>query len=160
MTSSASACQQAVAFGQETLSLCPSQTHIYIETVLMPSRTVRSRLRLSNATNGTLTAWFTQVLRAVPKGARLLLECAGAVVAAAPSKFKASSLSTSMLRKKRRNKFTLFSDHNGSLLRRQPGATSMLNLCLNPDTACGCCSHFLPLGHRNVQHVMCNACNV
>lgn len=30
-----------------------------------------------------------QVLRAVPKGARLLLECAGAVVAAAPSKFKA-----------------------------------------------------------------------
>lgn len=29
-----------------------------------------------------------QVLRAVPKGARLLLECAGAVVAAAPSKFK------------------------------------------------------------------------
>ena len=31
---------------------------------------------------------FMQVLRAVPKGARLLLECAGAVVAAAPSKFK------------------------------------------------------------------------
>lgn len=33
-----------------------------------------------------------QVLRAVPKGARLLLECAGAVVAAAPSKFKVSCL--------------------------------------------------------------------
>ena len=31
---------------------------------------------------------IVQVLRAVPKGARLLLECAGAVVAAAPSKFK------------------------------------------------------------------------
>lgn len=38
--------------------------------------------------------WVCQVLRAVPKGARLLLECAGAVVAAAPSKFKVCALPT------------------------------------------------------------------
>ena len=38
-----------------------------------------------------------QVVRAVPIGARLLLECAGAVVAAAPSKFKVSCLTSSAL---------------------------------------------------------------
>lgn len=43
-------------------------------------------LSQSIAGSDTIMAW--QVLRAVPKGARLLLECAGAVVAAAPSKFK------------------------------------------------------------------------
>ncbi|DBA86816.1 TPA: hypothetical protein ACH3X2_005399 [Trebouxia sp. C0005] len=39
-----------------------------------------------------LLAAIYKVLRAVPKGARLLLECAGAVVAAAPSKFKGDQL--------------------------------------------------------------------
>ena len=34
-----------------------------------------------------------------------------------------STAEASTVRKKRKEKFTLFSDHNGSLLRPQPGAT-------------------------------------
>ena len=42
------------------------------------------------------------------------------------------------LEKKRKKKFTLFSDHNGTLLRRQPGA---MTICPKPkvDLACFVC---------------------
>ena len=45
-------------------------------------------MKLRHNMNCSTGCHGAQVLRAVPKGARLLLECAGAVVAAAPSKFK------------------------------------------------------------------------
>jgi len=39
------------------------------------------------------------------------------------------------VRKKRKEKFTLFSDHNGSLLRRQPGAKIQVYMVLKECTS-------------------------
>ncbi len=44
--------------------------------------------------------------------------------------FRMSPLNSPLSDKKRKENLTLFSDHNGSLLRRQPGALCQIHSCM------------------------------
>ncbi len=63
---------------------------------------------------------------------------------------QSSSVVGSDLGKKRKENFTLCSDHNGSLLRRQPGASDLGSFLVDN------CAMWLEFGHWVVGHNLLN----